>query len=149
VTRRELEQFQRALESSDRCRYWTWTQPQIHFSFLATWPPGYLAALRRWATLSWRVRQLVAVPEHAPLEPGLRVWCRDLGFEVELLTYAIYTEPEFHLLAKAATPAMAFLRGLLWRSDPAIAGCRDWVELQNLLTARAQEPGRANSLKAP
>lgn len=145
MTRSELEIFRQALESTDRCRYWTWGRPQIHFPFLAAWPAGYLTALGRWAKLPWRVRQLMAIPEHGPLEPGLRVWRRDLGFELELLTRATYSEREFHLLARAATPAMAFLRGLLWRSDPAIARCQDWIELQSLLAAR--DPEAASTLR--
>ena len=87
----------------------------------------------------------MALSDHTSLEPGLRIWCRDLGFEVELLCLHEYSEPQFHQLARTATPAMAFLRGLLWRADAEIAACGDWLDLQVVLVARAT-PADARSV---
>lgn len=138
VTKSELEEFHRHLEATERCRFWSWPNPQIHYPFLAAWPPGYLAALAHWQSLPWRVRQLLAVEEHGRLEPGLVIWRGELGFELAFLFQSGYTEPEFRQLARVAVPSMAFLRGLLWRADPELAASPHFAALLGLLADRGR-----------
>lgn len=109
----------------------------MHHPFLQSWPPGYLAALQRWDRLPWRIRQLLAVADHGALEPGLRVWRSELGFELALLSRQTYTEVEFRELARAAVGSIAFLRGLIWRADPEVAQTTEWEALERLLATRA------------
>lgn len=110
----------------------------MHHPWISAWPPGWRAALASVDELPWIVQQLAALPRDRQLEQALRAWSERYPIDCGLLVVGELDPEGARAVAKWATPALAFLRGIVAHADPEVAKCRTESQLQALIASRAR-----------